>query len=47
VVDEAHQFAETAAQFLGLSLSSRQLNELANDIVNATLRTMERETPSA
>jgi len=32
VVDEAHQFADIAAQFLGLSLSSRQLNELANDI---------------
>jgi ATP-dependent DNA helicase DinG len=33
VVDEAHQFADIAAQFLGLSLSSRQLSELANDIV--------------
>lgn len=32
VVDEAHQFADIAAQFLGLSLSSRQLNELAQDV---------------
>ncbi|HWP01239.1 MAG TPA: ATP-dependent DNA helicase [Methylococcus sp.] len=31
VVDEAHQFAETASQFLGLSLSARQLLELADD----------------
>ena len=38
VVDEAHQFAETAAQFLGLSLGSRQLNELANDIVMEQLK---------
>ena len=38
VVDEAHQFAETAAQFLGLSIGSRQLNELANDIVIEQLK---------
>jgi ATP-dependent DNA helicase DinG len=38
VVDEAHQFAETAAHFLGLSLSARQLNELANDIVTEQLK---------
>jgi ATP-dependent DNA helicase DinG len=38
VVDEAHQFAETAAQFLGLSISARQLNELANDIVVEQLK---------
>lgn len=38
VVDEAHQFAETAAQFLGLSLGSRQLNELANDVVIEQLK---------
>ena len=38
VVDEAHQFAETAAQFLGLSLGSRSLNELANDIVMEQLK---------
>ena len=38
VVDEAHQFAETAAQFLGLSIGSRQLNELANDIVTEQLK---------
>jgi ATP-dependent DNA helicase DinG len=33
IVDEAHQFLESAAQFLGLSLSSRQLADLARDIV--------------
>ncbi|MDD5034532.1 MAG: ATP-dependent DNA helicase [Methylococcaceae bacterium] len=38
VVDEAHQFAETAAQFLGLSIGSRQLNELAGDIVMEQLK---------
>ena len=38
VVDEAHQFAETAAQFLGLSIGSRQMNELANDIVMEQLK---------
>ncbi len=38
VVDEAHQFAETAAQFLGLSIGSRQLNELAGDIVIEQLK---------
>ncbi len=38
VVDEAHQFAETAAQFLGLSIGARQLNELANDIVVEQLK---------
>jgi len=38
VVDEAHQFAETAAQFLGLSIGARQLNELANDIVTEQLK---------
>ena len=38
VVDEAHQFAETAAQFLGLSISARQLNELAHDIVIEQLK---------
>jgi ATP-dependent DNA helicase DinG len=31
IVDEAHQFAETATQFLGISLSTRQLGELAED----------------
>lgn len=31
IVDEAHQFAETATQFLGISLSTRQLGELADD----------------
>jgi ATP-dependent DNA helicase DinG len=38
VVDEAHQFAETAANFLGLSISARQLNELANDTVVEQLK---------
>lgn len=32
VVDEAHQLLDSAQQFLGLSLSSRQLVELARDI---------------
>lgn len=32
IVDEAHQFLESAAQFLGLSLSSRQVADLAHDI---------------
>lgn len=31
VVDEAHQLAETASQFLGLSVSGRRLVELARD----------------
>jgi ATP-dependent DNA helicase DinG len=38
VVDEAHQFAETAAQFLGLSIGARQLNELAHDVVVEQLK---------
>jgi ATP-dependent DNA helicase DinG len=33
VVDEAHQFMESAARFLGLSLSSHQFNELCQDTV--------------
>jgi ATP-dependent DNA helicase DinG len=33
VVDEAHQFLESALQFLGLSVSSRQLSDLVHDIV--------------
>lgn len=32
VVDEAHQFLESATLFLGLSLTSRQFSELADDI---------------
>lgn len=32
IVDEAHQFAESASQFLGTSVSSRQLDELAQDV---------------
>lgn len=31
VIDEAHQLPETAAQFFGLSLGSRQLQQLARD----------------
>lgn len=38
VVDEAHQFVESAAQFLGLSISSRQLNGLADDILVERLK---------
>ncbi len=38
VVDEAHQFLESAAQFLGTSISSRQLNELAEDTEIERLR---------
>jgi ATP-dependent DNA helicase DinG len=32
IVDEAHQFLESAAQFLGMSLTSRQITDLAHDI---------------
>ncbi len=32
IVDEAHQFLESASQFLGLGISSRQLADLANDV---------------
>jgi ATP-dependent DNA helicase DinG len=38
IIDEAHQLPETAARFFGLSLSSRQLQELAQDSVNEYLR---------
>ena len=38
VIDEAHQLPETAAQFFGISLSSRQLEELARDTVAEHLR---------
>jgi ATP-dependent DNA helicase DinG len=31
VIDEAHQLADTASNFLGVNLSSKQLNDLAND----------------
>lgn len=37
VFDEAHQLPEVATQFFGLSLSSRQLNELANDLSQAIM----------
>ena len=38
VIDEAHQLPDTAAQFFGASLSSRQLQELAQDSVTEYLR---------
>ncbi|MEY4195253.1 MAG: hypothetical protein RLZZ226_1621 [Pseudomonadota bacterium] len=38
IVDEAHQFMESATQFLGLSLSSHQLNELCHDTVLEALK---------
>jgi ATP-dependent DNA helicase DinG len=38
VIDEAHQLPETAARFFGISLSSRQLQELAQDSSNEYLR---------
>lgn len=33
VIDEAHQLPDVATQFLGLSVSSRQLQALARDVV--------------
>lgn len=38
IVDEAHQLAETASQFLGTSISARQLNDLAADIISEYLK---------
>ncbi len=38
IIDEAHQLPDTAAQFFGASLSSRQLQELAQDSVTEYLR---------
>jgi len=38
IFDEAHQLPETAAQFFGLSLSSRQLLELGRDTLKAEAR---------
>ncbi len=38
VIDEAHQLPEIAAQFFGITLSSRQVMELARDSVNEQLR---------
>ena len=32
IVDEAHHMAETASQFLGMTLSARQMLDLATDI---------------
>ena len=38
VIDEAHQLPETAARFFGLSLGSRQLQQLARDVKSEHLR---------
>lgn len=38
ILDEAHQLPDVASHFFGLSLSSRQLNELARDTVTEQLR---------
>lgn len=38
IVDEAHQLLESATQFLGSAISSRQLKDLADDIVIERLR---------
>ncbi|MBA3563180.1 MAG: ATP-dependent DNA helicase [Gammaproteobacteria bacterium] len=38
IVDEAHQLAETAAQFFGIALGSRQLIGLAEDMLAEVLR---------
>ncbi len=38
IVDEAHQLPDTAARFFGLTLSSRQLQELAQDSIIEYLR---------
>jgi len=43
IVDEAHQFLESAAQFLGSSLTSRQLLDLGADISTERVR----EAPDA
>ena len=38
IVDEAHQLPETATRFFGISLSSRQLQELARDSIDEYVR---------
>jgi len=38
IIDEAHQLPEAAAQFFGLRLSSRQLNELGTDSIAEHLK---------
>jgi ATP-dependent DNA helicase DinG len=38
IIDEAHQLPETAARFFGMTLSSRQLQELAQDSIGEYLR---------
>lgn len=37
IIDEAHQLAETATNFFGVTLSSRQINELLRDTESAYL----------
>lgn len=37
IIDEAHQLAEIASNFLGLTLGSKQLNDLATDALNEYL----------
>ena len=38
IIDEAHQLPETAARFFGVTLSSRQLQELAQDSISEYVR---------
>lgn len=38
IIDEAHQLAETASNFLGVTLGARQLNELAKDSLTECLK---------
>lgn len=38
IIDEAHQLAETASNFLGMSFGARQLNELAKDSLTECLK---------
>jgi ATP-dependent DNA helicase DinG len=38
IVDEAHQFADTAARFFGVALGSRQLSSLADDVLAEVVR---------
>ncbi len=37
IIDEAHQLSETASNFLGISLGSKQLGDLATDTLNEYL----------
>ncbi|HUO82065.1 MAG TPA: ATP-dependent DNA helicase [Gammaproteobacteria bacterium] len=38
IVDEAHQFADTAARFFGVAVGSRQLSSLAEDVLAEAVR---------